>query len=96
MKCGLDDEGCGKHSGIPPCCREWFIRVWAPYTSAAMKDEKLWWDRMSEWKNKHLFPYLHEDEKLVQYIRCPGCKHTGTKIELRECKRVQEVSTPLQ
>jgi len=29
VQCSLSSEECGKHSGIPPCCRQFFEKVWA-------------------------------------------------------------------
>jgi hypothetical protein len=28
--CREDTEGCGRHSGIPACCRAWWHQVWSP------------------------------------------------------------------
>ena len=35
-RCAEDPETCGRHSGIPPCCRAWWHRVWRVHARAVL------------------------------------------------------------
>lgn len=76
-QCQTDDETCGKHSGIPPCCRRFFINVYRPLT-----------EQLSEELGYVVGLMIEEDELLldyIQYVRCPGCRATGAYVHLKPC-----------
>lgn len=70
-RCGTVEE-CGRLSGIPPCCRRWFLAVWQPLvwyeTDAAARAVGDGFVR-SGW----------------DYIPCPGCRQCGARIHLLDC-----------
>jgi hypothetical protein len=68
-QCDKDDEECGRHSGIPPCCRAWFINVW----------RKIMFDDIEY----ELEP--EENFWIIDYVRCPGCRSTGAYVKIKEC-----------
>src|SRR5262245_45318083 len=43
--CGADSDECGRHSGIPACCRAWFRTAWRP--NAFMFGRPAWW--LDDW-----------------------------------------------
>lgn len=87
-KCGLDDEACGKHSGIPPCCRRWFIEVWIPTREKAAKDPELWIALGTAYWNRSKRPdFRNNFFRGPHYILCPGCKHCHAYNYLLECPR---------
>ena len=62
---------CGKHSGIPECCVEWYVGSWS---STIMNIPVLWkayWD--------------YNDGDSVEYIRCHVCIDNKRSVELKEC-----------
>ena len=62
---------CGKHSGIPECCVEWYVGSWS---NAVMHVPVLWkayWD--------------YNDNDSIDYIRCPDCIENKRNVELKEC-----------
>lgn len=85
--CGEGDEICGRHSGIPPCCREWYIKVWGPLNTVAHKNEKLWNDISNRWKERHQIQLIYPERgvQLAHYVRCPGCKHCNVYIKIKPC-----------
>lgn len=67
--CDLSDEECGKHSGIPQCCRDWFVNVWRHI---------LYKPFYFELEDDFTIEFVH-------YIRCPGCRQTGAYIKIKPC-----------
>jgi len=62
---------CGKHSGIPECCIDWYIDVWS---SVVVRVPVLWrayWD--------------YNETESTNYIRCPECIENKSVINIREC-----------
>tara|TARA_Y100000593_G_scaffold38054_1_gene73837 strand:- start:5134 stop:5361 length:228 start_codon:yes stop_codon:yes gene_type:complete len=60
---------CGRHSGIPECCIQWFVTAWSNYVYIN-----------SDLRNKYL---LVNDN--VGYIRCPTCIANRSVIKIKEC-----------
>lgn len=69
-RCGVDDETCGRHSAIPPCCRVWFA-VWQAFHESPASEGHLLGNPIirARWN----------------YVACPGCRHCGAKVVPREC-----------
>lgn len=67
---GIDyHRECGRHSGIPTCCVDWFVgpwsevRIFGPFW-------KLYWDKNGD---------------NVNYIRCLRCAEDNKAVELKDC-----------
>jgi hypothetical protein len=76
--CGRDDRTCGAHTGIPPCCVDWYVRVWLPFL------------RRTTWgpTEPANIAYLEQSRAMpdyVQYKPCPGCRHVGAYVVIRRC-----------
>jgi hypothetical protein len=69
-RCAEDSERCGRHSGIPTCCRAWWHRVWAPWVRSgvcgALPRPAWWYDGWG-------------------YIACPGCRQCRARVHLLPC-----------
>lgn len=63
MKYVRYDWVCGKHSGIPACCRVWFIAAW---TFALPYSWKRAYDRL-----------IARRSGAWEYVPCPVCLVTG-------------------
>lgn len=74
--CPASAEDCGKHSGIPPCCRDFFSRVWMPGNLAWFRGLR-----------PQSFPSVRVRDPLpfVHYVRCPGCIQCGAYIKIKPC-----------
>jgi len=62
---------CGRHSGIPECCINWFIGPWR----AVLTFGEEW---AAYWKKNN------KDEG-VEYIRCPECIKKSIVADLKGC-----------
>jgi hypothetical protein len=79
--CEASHEECGRHSGIPPCCREWYQRVWLRVFSEFM-------DIYESGRPGVEFTYELEGDDtfdFIEYIRCPGCRATGAYVRIKPC-----------
>lgn len=66
----------GKQSGIPLCCRVFFVALWSPsYHVDHMQCGVVyrWWSNMG-WR------------RLYNYVPCPLCYMRGNKIQLVQCE----------
>jgi hypothetical protein len=61
---------CGRHSGIPECCIEWFVGPWQKTILNIPVLWKAYWD--------------YNGEK-ASYIRCPGCIEGDKSVCLSSC-----------
>jgi len=64
---------CGRHSGIPVCCTEWYLGPWEDVSAVPY----LW---KAYWKAN-----FGGTEK-PDYIRCPPCIESNLIVEVRECE----------
>ena len=72
MKVGDDrDIECGKHSGIPECCIEWYIGPWSNIVARVPVLWKAYWD--------------HNQTESTYYIRCPECIENKNIVKVKEC-----------
>ena len=60
---------CGKHSGIPNCCIEWFISTWIPAIGV----------------NRDFVAVHHLNNGDVGYIRCPKCIENNSIVAIEKC-----------
>lgn len=61
---------CGKHSGIPECCIEWFVSTWLP----------------AYFVNHDFVQKYHSNNGDVGYIRCLNCIKDNLIVEIKECE----------
>lgn len=83
----LANEQGGRESAIPPCCRDWFSRVWVPLIR-----ERLWDDPCGE---LHGVSAPRRDPAGVSYVRCPSCRLAGAAIVVRRTAPPASCSPPL-
>ena len=76
--CGLSDDTCGRYSAIPPCCRDWFVRVWQPLFASAIAAQEPW--------TRLLARRFDESRGVVKYVQCPGCLATKAYVHIRFCE----------
>ena len=65
---------CGRHSGIPECCIDWFL---GPWLDTVVHSPKLW---RSYWHAN-----LDRVGPAPEYIRCPICIQQNRAEQTREC-----------
>jgi hypothetical protein len=63
------DIECGRHSGIPECCIQFFATKWRPVKLGCEEWEKHW--------KKIPAP--------AEYITCPSCTEAGRWVEIKDC-----------
>ena len=63
---------CGRHSGIPECCVDWYL---GPWSNAVSVVPYLW---EAYWKSNN-------EPKAPDYIRCPSCIESRRVMEVKEC-----------
>lgn len=85
--CNLGPEECGKHSGIPPCCREFFTKVWSPFMMGPSRPPFV------------VFPFPNKRENAIHwrtasafieirsfgYILCPGSRAVRANVIVKDC-----------
>ena len=62
---------CGRHSGIPECCIDWFIGPWQTVKTFG-------WAWALYWRENN-------KDVDVEYIRCLKCIKDSVIIDLKEC-----------
>lgn len=65
---------CGRHSGIPACCRVWWLTVWQvlhPF--------------MRWWQNGDPEHFYHRWSEGWGYVPCPGCIVRGRVNVVKSC-----------
>ncbi|MBK26101.1 MAG: hypothetical protein CME70_19040 [Halobacteriovorax sp.] len=62
---------CGRHSGIPECCIDWFVGPWS-FIRTFGEEWALYWQ-------------MNDKDKGVEYIRCPKCIEESIVIGIKEC-----------
>jgi len=62
---------CGRHSGIPECCINWFIGPWS-----AIRTFSWAWSLYWRENNKGVD---------VEYIRCLECIKDSVIVDIKEC-----------
>lgn len=74
-----DDWECGRHSGIPDCCIEYFIAVWVP----------LFRDPAKRWAFEARQGRVRRTERRLgvdyQYIPCDSCLASGAPVVVLDC-----------
>jgi len=73
MKMGDRHRECGRHSGIPECCIDWYLGPWSNVVSGV---PYLW---EAYWK-------ANNEPEEPDYIRCPSCIAANRVAEIRECE----------
>jgi hypothetical protein len=71
MNTGNPHHECGRHSGIPECCIDWFIGPWSSI-SIPGKAWALYWKENDKARN-------------VEYIRCPTCIKKSIVVKIKGC-----------
>lgn len=90
--CALGDEVCGRHSGIPPCCVAWYIRVWNPlfvWSGPGFAPIYTWLNSRGLWSTAST-RHVISDVSYIQHIRCPGCRQCGAYVHVRACPPIAE------
>ena len=64
---------CGRHSGIPECCIDWYLGPWSNLVSVV---PYLW---SLHWKANYR-------SAEPDYIRCPPCIESNRVVEIKECE----------
>ena len=72
MRPGDWHRACGRHSGIPECCIDWFLGPWRDVVSVVPYLWKAYWEANNE----------HEE---VDYIRCHSCIAASRVVKIKEC-----------
>lgn len=70
---------CGRHSGIPECCINWYI---GPWNEVVAQVPYLW---ATYWK-------ANNTPIEVEYIRCPVCIENSKIVMIKECDCHEEAS----
>lgn len=74
------DRECGRHSGIPECCIQYFVEVWDPLFYAADS----WSSKVEE---RHVLVGVFERVygAKFRHIPCDACLLDGKAIRLQRC-----------
>jgi hypothetical protein len=80
-RCAEDPETCGKHSGIPPCCRAWWHHVWRVHCYTFLRHH-VWSIRSHAFLRPRLPTWWHDE---WGYIACPGCRQCGARVHVLPC-----------
>jgi len=62
---------CGRHSGIPECCINWYINSWSTIVANVPVLWRAYWD--------------YNNTEDAGYIRCSACIENSIVVELKEC-----------
>ena len=69
MKVGDYHRECGRHSGIPECCIDWYVGPWSRVVSAI----------------PYLWEAYWKANGAADYIRCPVCIENSVVVVIEEC-----------
>lgn len=90
MSCDASDEVCGRHSGIPACCRAWYQQVHVPLCLAAMYGADA---AALQWLLRHR-ERVSVDTRFIHYVRCPSCRQCAVYVRLQPCPPVFRKNRP--
>lgn len=96
----IHNVDCGIHSGFPPCCIAFFVKIWKPFQLATLPTTNCCAsleDHLEHATPQEMFAlhsietYLHFSDsssavkRSINYVRCPRCVLEGVVVEPRSC-----------
>lgn len=81
----INHARCGFHSGIPPCCITFFIKIWTKLIRSLPDFYESYAKSPIERDIRRIMELYQNSTYKTDYICCPNCFITGRVEPLREC-----------